>query len=470
MLNVTRKSGKVILLGIITATALVSCMKDHSDGGGGYITRPYQEDGYYCDGKLFYSMDHTTACVVGSDGGTSSIVIPDAIQINEITYPVGSIKNLGIYQSPGESGQFGPTVNNGLSSIQLGPNIASIQSDTKDDVFYERVVLTPRGEEVYLPSLAISAPLKRRYPIKDVVVRYGNPIYDSRENSNCLIHYASGRVVFGGVDAKVPPAISEIAPCAFVGCESLKKDCTLPNGLVSIDYSAFQNCALIRVVLPQSLEAIGAGAFWGNHLREITIPAKVSEIGDNAFADNDLSAISVDEANEMFDSRNNCNAVIQTDSNALVIGCDNTVIPNEIRSINSCAFYDCTHLKITSLPDSLESIGDHAFMDCINIDTLVVPERTKNIGKAAFYGCKKLTYVVLPEDVTVGEGAFRNCEGLTRGTVKVTFHDPDAVDPAVFGFSNPEEKAYRLLVPDEAETLFLESKWRNYFLSIVTYK
>ena len=140
-------------------------------------------------------------------------------------------------------------------------------------------------------------------------------------------------------------------------------------------------------------------------------------------------------------------------------------------AISPCAFYQCNRLKTIDLPDSLTAIGDYAFMDCITLESVVIPDATTSIGKSAFYGCKKLTQVVLPKDVKVGDAAFRNCDGLAeqQASVKVLFDDPSAVDPSVFGFSKKDKKAMMLLVPDEAETRFLESEWRNYFLSISTY-
>lgn len=470
MLQMSRMNGKVLLLSVVTVGLLGSCMQDHSNGGD-YISHPYLKDGFYSDGKLFYDMDQTTASVVGSDGGASEVIIPDAIEINEMTYPVGRIKNLGVFKNPDDYGQFGVTSNTGLSSLQLSATVAAIQSvDQKKDVFYEPLELTARGEDVYLPTLALGAPLKRRYPIKTVVVRSGNPTYDAREGCNSLIHYATGRVVFAGLDAKVPPAIKSITPCAYVGCELIDKDCKLSAGLVEIGYSAFQNCALTSLVLPSSLETIGMGAFFGNHLREITIPAAVTDIGDYAFADNDLSALVVEAGNEVYDSRDNCNAIIETESNELLVGCDNTVIPAAVRLIRPCAFYGSTRLSAIQLPDSLESIGDYAFMNCISLDAAVIPNTTRYIGKSAFYGCKKLTKVELPANVAVGEGAFRNCDGLTlhEAYVKVAFDDPSLVDPSVFGFSE-DQKANHLMVPEEAENRFMESAWRNYFLSITGY-
>ena len=470
MLQMSRVNGKALLIGVMAVSLMGSCMQDHG-GGGDYIAHPYMEGGYYSDGKLFYDMDQKTASVVGTDGGASEVILPDAIEINGETYPLVRIKNLGIFTSPDDYGKFGVTANGGLSSLQLSSTLTSIQSVVQQDVLFESVVYDPKEEDAYQPQLAWGAPLKRRYPIKTLVVRAGNQTYDSREGSNCLIQYATGRVVFAGLDAKLPPAIKEIAPCAFVGCEGLNKDCTLPSGLVNIGYSAFQNCALTQIVLPSSLEVIGSGAFFGNHLREVTIPAAVTEINDYAFASNDLVSISVEPGNETYDSRNDCQAIIETESNKLLQGCENTVIPNEVTAISPCAFYQCNRLKTIDLPDSLTAIGDYAFMDCITLESVVIPDATTSIGKSAFYGCKKLTHVVLSKDVKVGDAAFRNCDGLAeqQASVKVLFDDPSAVDPSVFGFSKKDKKAMMLLVPGEAETRFLESEWRNYFLSISTY-
>ena len=75
-------------------------------------------------------------------------------------------------------------------------------------------------------------------------------------------------------------------------------------------------------------------------LTSVTIPNSVTSIGDDIFAGCDgLTSIKVEDGNPVYDSREDCNAIIETASNTLVFGCMNTIIPNSVTSIGECAFY-----------------------------------------------------------------------------------------------------------------------------------
>ena len=269
----------------------------------------------------------------------------------------------------------------------------------------------------------------------------------------------------------IPNSVTEIRNSAFSGCSSLNS-IVIPDSVTEIGQYAFSFCTgLTSIVLSNSLTRIDYNAFYGcSSLSNIVIPASVTELSEPFIGCPALKSIIVDKNNKVYDSRNDCNAIIDTESNLLLQGCDNTVIPDEVTAISPCAFYNCTRLKTISLPTSLVSIGDHAFMGCISLEAVAIPEETGSVGKAAFYGCKSLTQVELPQGVTIGAGAFRNCDGLAQqgSYVKVAFDNPSAVDPSVFGFSD-NKKAYQLQVPEDALERFYDSDWSKYFMSIKGY-
>ena len=175
------------------------------------------------------------------------------------------------------------------------------------------------------------------------------------------------------------------------------------NGIVynvtSIGNSAFSNC---------------------RGLTSITIPNNVTSIGDGAFNwCSSLESIVVASNNKVYDSRNNCNAIIETASNALIAGCKNTIIPNNVTSIGNTAFDGCFDLTSVVIPSGVTSIGDEAFSGCTGLTSINIPNSVKSIGYGAFAGCNGLTSVSIGNSVTsIGEYAFSGCSGLTKVIVK----------------------------------------------------
>lgn len=100
-------------------------------------------------------------------------------------------------------------------------------------------------------------------------------------------------------------------------------------------------------------------------LKSITIPNHVTSIGNGVFAGcDDLSEIIVDKNNSIYDSRENCQAIIETSSNKLVAGCSKTIIPNSVTSIGVSALEGCKNMVSVIFPQSITTIGDDAFKDC----------------------------------------------------------------------------------------------------------
>lgn len=130
--------------------------------------------------------------------------------------------------------------------------------------------------------------------------------------------------------------------------------------------SAFSYCRrLSSVKFPSSLITIGDNAFFQTGLTSVTIPNSVKLIHDQAFHScRDLEKMEVESGNTIYDSRNNCNAIIKTSTNLLVSGCKNTIIPNTVTSIASLAFRGQDNLKSIVIPNSITSIGSGAFYRC----------------------------------------------------------------------------------------------------------
>ena len=174
---------------------------------------------------------------------------------------------------------------------------------------------------------------------------------------------------FGLISITIPNSVTSIGNYAFYICGYLTS-ITIPNSVTSIGDYAFGYCSrLISITIPNSVTSIGDAAFDDcSGLTSVTIGSSVTSIGDYAFANcTGLTSVVVEEGNTMYDSRENCNALIETASNTLITGCKNTIIPNSVTSIGDYAFYDCSGLTSVTFGSSVTSIGDNAFCGCSNI-------------------------------------------------------------------------------------------------------
>ena len=137
--------------------------------------------------------------------------------------------------------------------------------------------------------------------------------------------------------------------------------------VTSIGNEVFFGCSeLTSIEIPSSVTSIRDQAFSScRGLTGIEIPSSVTKIGEAAFSGcSGLTSINVEAGNEVYDSRDNCNAIIKKATNTLIQGCKNTKIPSSVTSIGYYAFYDCSGLTGIEIPSSVTSIGDLAFWFC----------------------------------------------------------------------------------------------------------
>ena len=178
------------------------------------------------------------------------------------------------------------------------------------------------------------------------------------------------------------------------------------------DNAFYGRSGMTSVTIPNSVTAIGFNAFYAcRGLTSINIPNSVTYIHYEAFYGcQGLSSIVVESGNPIFDSRENCNAIIETGSKNLFMGCKNTIIPNSVTSIGYAAFSNCIGLTSINIPNSVTYIGEFAFWYCIGLTSINIPNSVTDIGARAFIDCRNLTSITIPNSVTsIGYNAFKSC-------------------------------------------------------------
>ena len=188
---------------------------------------------------------------------------------------------------------------------------------------------------------------------------------------------------------------------------------SIPDSVITIEESAFSSC---------------------EDLNSLHIGNSVTNIGDYAFYGcGRLTSIKVKSENSKYDSRNNCNAIIETSTNKLIVGCNNTVIPNTVTSIGYGAFSECTGLTSVTIPEGVTSIGAAAFYLCTGLTSVTIPSGVTSISNRAFSDCSSLTSVTIPEGVTsIGQNAFYHCSSLTSVTIPSSV---ESIGSYAFGYS-----------------------------------
>jgi len=211
--------------------------------------------------------------------------------------------------------------------------------------------------------------------------------------------------------------VQTVGSNAFRDLESVES-VSLSNSVTAIQYNAFYGCKNLSLVnFPNGIQKIRDEAFAFCHsLKNINLPSSIRQIDSKAFYGcANIKMIKVDSGCPIYDSRNNCNAIIETEKNNLLLGCCNTVIPNTVISIGPSAFLKCNLTSIT-IPNNVKSIGEEAFAYCYSLKTVDFPD-TVYISRKAFYYCDNIETVFF-HNVDISSRAFMRCENLKDVTIE----------------------------------------------------
>ena len=186
----------------------------------------------------------------------------------------------------------------------------------------------------------------------------------------------------------------------------------IPEGIVSVS-GQIGDCVYYaeQIVFPSTMEEY-IGDTW-----------VLGEYKQKGFSR--LNSVVVSDGNTKFATEYNALISKTADGqlDSLLFGCDNSVIPNGVKSIGAGAFSGCTGITNIKLPNSVTSIEKYAFSQCTGLKNITIPDSVTSIGSSVFFGCTGLTGTLLiPDSVTSISGeAFQGCTSLTSITI------PDSV-------------------------------------------
>lgn len=387
----------------------------------------FEVDGIYYN---ILSEEEKTVEVTSGDSYTGEIIIPEEVAYEEKKYSVVSIgksafrasyelTSITIPNSVKTIGDYAFDYCIALNSLIFGSSVESIGVlafghckslvlitlpntviTIKESAFDTCTSLTT----INLPNSITSIGDKAFY-------NCSNLSYIDIPNSITKINYMTFGSCSSLTSIIIPYSVKTIGNSAFVGCRNLSS-IQIPNSVKTIGGSSFAKCSSLTAIdIPNSVTSIGGAAFSGCiSLSKVVIPKSVIDIGNLIFRDcPEIKSIKVEKENNKYDSREECNAIIETETNTLIVGCKNTIIPNSITTIGNSAFNQCSNLSSIIIPSTVSTIEHDAFTGCKGLSSITLPPSVKVIGDYAFFECTNLQKAIslIEAPFNISENAFQ---------------------------------------------------------------
>ena len=375
----------------------------------------------------------------------------------------------------------------GLKNISIPSSVIEIGYQAFNCKSLESVVIEESEEPLTIDGGILSSDKSN---VSTIILNRN--LQSKTEVNRFMPFYNQKKLTYVSIGKKV----TSMDPDYFEGCSSIHQlrfedgteDLTLGN--ISRMYSPFSTASINELYIGRNIKGMQApfaissnfSLIYGNTVTSICglmnctglaalmIPNSITSINPGDIPTEKLNMITITEGHPNYDSRDNCNAIIETKSNTMIIACSNTTIPSSVSGIGNKAFWGCSQLYSITIPNNITSIANNAFYKCSNLTEVILnsnpfvsknygtdnsfvtifgpqvnnyilgneikrigsyafnkcnnllsvslPKGLESIGSYAFSGCNNLSTITLPNSLSsIGFSAFCDCKGLTTITI-----------------------------------------------------
>lgn len=232
-----------------------------------------------------------------------------------------------------------------ITGNPIAYNNVRIQSNSPHFIVEDDILFTSNKNEVISFQSSIST-----FKIPNSVTRIGSYAFWYSTNLKNIV---------------IPPSVKDIGINPFAYCSlvidnqskdfSLKWRLLIDNRRNSI-VACYSNHDTIYI--PDGVKSIESSAFCNSKIKEVKMPYSLRNIKDNAFESSTIEKVE---------------------------------LPNSITKICKFAFYGCLGIKEFIVPRNVEYIGKSTFQFCRNLKAVYIPASVRYIGFKAFNDCQRVT-------------------------------------------------------------------------------